>query len=179
MSQYIPEARLEEARQIVARGWAEPATCRIVMDPVVAEAIARHVARRLNDLGGESRHRRLRGMDGPRRHRAGGAALVRSVRCTFQLKRGDRDEVGYRSTLFRGAGSGRDAGFPVHKRKMCGTHRHRFDGTAARRKDLPASGRSGLPGRGSTAGTGRQPVTGVTSAMRSVAGAAVSGIIRT
>lgn len=47
MSQYIPEARIEEARQIVARGWAEG---RIVMDPVIAEAIARHVARRLNDL---------------------------------------------------------------------------------------------------------------------------------
>ena len=44
MSHYIPEARLEEARQIVARGWTEPATCRIVMDPVIAEAIARHVA---------------------------------------------------------------------------------------------------------------------------------------
>lgn len=50
MSQYIPEARLEEARQIVARGWTEPATRRIVMDPVIAEAIAKHVARRLNEL---------------------------------------------------------------------------------------------------------------------------------
>lgn len=50
MSEYIPEARMEEARQIVARGWTEPETSRIVMDPVIAEAIAKHVARRLNDL---------------------------------------------------------------------------------------------------------------------------------
>jgi len=50
MSHYIPEDRLKEARQIVARGWTEPATCRIVMDPVIAEAIAKHVARRLHDL---------------------------------------------------------------------------------------------------------------------------------
>lgn len=38
MSEYIPEACIEEARQIVERGWTE------------TEAIAKHVARRLHDL---------------------------------------------------------------------------------------------------------------------------------
>lgn len=50
MSHYIPEDRLKEARQIVARGWTETGTWRIVMDAEIAEAIAKHVARRLHDL---------------------------------------------------------------------------------------------------------------------------------